>query len=87
MLLWLSFGAWRNRSDVTWLVYLALVYWPIGIIMLFAGYGATTITLVLPVAGDDVVLSFGPILVQLAVLGVMLQQRWYQATRRGGVAA
>jgi hypothetical protein len=50
VLLWLSFGAWRSRSDVTWLVYLALVYWPI------------------------------------VVLGVMLRQRWYQATRGGVVA-
>jgi hypothetical protein len=85
VLLWLSFGTWRSRSDVTWLVYLALVYWPIGIIMLFAGYG-DYITVVLPVAGDDVVWSFAPILIQLVVLGVMLRQRWYQATRGGVVA-
>ena len=82
ILLWLSFGPWRSQSDITWLVYLALVYWPIGIIMYFAGYGAY-ITLVLPVAGDDVVVSFGPILIQLVILGVMLRRRWYQATRSG----
>ncbi|MDY0873279.1 hypothetical protein [Dongia rigui] len=85
ILLWLSFGPWRSQSDVTWLVYLALVYWPVSIIMIFAGYGAY-ITLVLPVAGDDIVLSFAPILTQLVVLGVMLHRRWRQATR-SGVAA
>jgi hypothetical protein len=85
ILQWLSFGPWRNQSDITWLVYLALVYWPISIIMYFAGYGAY-ITLVLPVAGDDIVLSFAPILIQLVVLGVMLRRRWYHATR-GRVAA
>jgi hypothetical protein len=82
ILLWLSFGPWRSQSDITWLVYLALVYWPVSIIMVFAGYG-TYITLVLPVAGDDIVLSFAPILVQLTVLGVMLHRRWHQATRSG----
>ncbi|MBI2256984.1 MAG: hypothetical protein HYU58_20360 [Proteobacteria bacterium] len=85
ILLWLSFGPWRGQSDITWLVYLALVYWPISIIMYFAGYGAY-ITLVLPVAGDDIVISFAPILIQLVILGVMLRRRWYQATR-GGAAA
>ncbi|WP_374650724.1 hypothetical protein [Dongia sp.] len=79
-LMWLSFGTWRSRSDVTWLVYLALIYWPVGIIMVFAGY-SDYITLVLPVASDDIVWSFAPILVQLAVLGVMLRQRWRLATR------
>ncbi|MBK8158102.1 MAG: hypothetical protein IPK59_04725 [Rhodospirillaceae bacterium] len=85
VLLWLSFGSWRNRSDITWLVYLALIYWPIGIILIFAGY-VDFITLVLPVAGENVVWSFGPIIIQVTVLGVMLQQRWRQATR-GGVLA
>ena len=85
VLQWLSFGSWRNRSDITWLVYLALIYWPIGIILIFAGY-VDFITLVLPVAGENVVWSFGPIVIQVTVLGVMLQQRWRQATRGGVVA-
>lgn len=84
VLLWLSFGAARHRSDITWLVYLALIYWPFGIILIFAGY-LDFITFVLPVAGDNLVLSFGPILAQLIVLGIMLRHRWRQATR-GGVA-
>ncbi len=82
VLLWLSFGSWRTRADVTWLVYLALVYWPISIILVFAGYG-TYITLVLPVASDDIVWSFAPILLQLTVLTVFLRQGWRQATRAG----
>ena len=85
VLLWLSFGSWRNRSDITWLVYLALIYWPVGIILIFAGY-VDFITLVLPVAGENVVWSFGPIVIQVTILAVMLQQRWRQATR-GGIAA
>ncbi|WP_374382174.1 hypothetical protein [Dongia sp.] len=82
VLMWLSFGAWRARSDITWLVYLALVYWPISIILIFAGY-SQFITLILPVASDDLFWSFAPILVQLAILGAMLHQRWRQATRSG----
>lgn len=84
-LLWLSFGEWRNRSDITWLVYLALIYWPIGIILISTGYSQYT-TVVLPLAGDDVVLNFAPIGIQLTVMGVMLRRRWVQATR-GGTAA
>jgi hypothetical protein len=79
VLMWLSFGSWRSRADVTWLVYLALIYWPISIIMVFAGYGEF-ITLVLPVASDDLIWSFAPILVQLVALGAMLRLRWRQAT-------
>lgn len=85
VLLWLSFGTWRSRSDVSWLVYLALIYWPIGIIMYFAGY-AEYVTLVLPVGSDDALMSFGPILVQLIVMGAVLRQRWIQATRGGSAA-
>lgn len=85
VLMWLSFGGWRSRSDITWLVYLALIYWPVGIILVFAGY-LDYITLVLPVAGDDVLLSFGPVSAQLVVLAIMLRQRWRVATR-GGIAA
>ncbi len=85
ILLWLSFGQWRSQSDITWLVYLALIYWPIGIIMYFAGYGAY-ITLLLPIAGDNIVVSFAPILIQLTILGVMLRRRWLQATRDDVVA-
>lgn len=80
ILLWLSFGPLRSQSDITWLVYLALIYWPIGIIMYFAGYGAY-ITLVLPLAGDDIGVNFAPIFIQLTILGVMLRRRWHQATR------
>lgn len=79
-LLWLSFGEWRNRSDITWLVYLALIYWPVGIILISAGYSQYT-TVVLPLATDDLMLNFGPIAIQLAIMGVMLRQRWIQATR------
>nr|WP_298687977.1 hypothetical protein [uncultured Dongia sp.] len=82
VLLWLSFGEWRNRSDITWLVYLALIYWPVGIILIYAGYGQYS-TVVLPVATDDLVLNFTPIAVQLAVVGAMLHRRWIQATRGG----
>lgn len=85
VLLWLSFGSWRNRSDITWLVYLALVYWPVGIIMVFAGY-SQYITLVLPVATDDILFSFGPIVVQVVILSAILWRRWVQATRGGSAA-
>lgn len=85
VLLCLSFSAWRTQSDITWLVYLTLIYWPLGVIIYFAGYGEY-ITVVLPVAGDNVVMNFAPVLVQLTILGAVLRHCWYRATQ-SGVAA
>jgi hypothetical protein len=85
VLLWLSFGSWRQRADMAWLVYLALVYWPAGIILTFAGHPGY-LPAVLPVAGDDAILNFAPILVQLAASFLMLLHSWRKATTNRGAA-
>jgi hypothetical protein len=83
VLLCLSFGPWRHRADMTWLVYLALVYWPLAVILTFGGY-LDYITLVLPVAGDNAWLNFGPITLQIAVAAIAVRHFWRQATWHGG---
>ncbi len=83
VLLCLSFGPWRHRADMTWLVYLALVYWPLGIILTFSGY-FDFITLVLPLAGDNPLLNFGPILCQVLVAAWFVRMTWLQAIRSPG---
>lgn len=82
VLLWLSCGAWRQRADMTWLVYLALVYWPLGIILTFSGYYGF-ITVVLPFAGDNLLLNFVPILCQVVLAGVLLCTQWRGVMRSG----
>lgn len=82
VLLWLSCGSWRQRADMTWLVYLALIYWPLGIILTFSGYYGF-ITLVLPFAGDNVWLNFAPILCQVGIAGALLAVQWRDMMRQG----
>ena len=78
MLLCLSFGPWRHRADMTWLVYLALIYWPLAVILTFSGY-IDYITLVVPLAGDNVVLNFLPVLGQIAFAAAFLRITWRDA--------
>lgn len=75
ILLWLSCGPWRQRADMTWLVYLALIYWPLGIILAFSGYFGF-ITVVLPFAGDNPLLNFGPVLFQVGAAGILFAMQW-----------
>jgi hypothetical protein len=82
ILLWLSCGSWRQRADMTWLVYLALIYWPLGIILAFSGY-YDFITVVLPFAGDNPIVNFGPVLCQVMVASLLLGVQWRDVMRSG----
>lgn len=86
VLLCLSFGPWRHRADMTWLVYLALVYWPLAVILTFSGY-IDYITLVVPLAGDNVVLNFLPVLGQIAFAAAFLRITWRDATHKPNLPA
>lgn len=85
VLLCLSFGPWRHRADMTWLVYLALIYWPLAVIMTSSGY-FSFITLVLPLAGDNLFINFAPVTSQIIIAAIATQIYWRQATRHPGHA-
>jgi hypothetical protein len=75
VLLWLSFGRWRQRADMTGLLYLVFAYWPLLMIAMVLGH-TTGLSAVLPIAGDNAAASFAPILVEIAVAGLLVAWRW-----------
>ncbi len=74
-LLLLNFGGWRQRADLAGLLYLLIAYVPLAWILAFVG-GPRLISLVAPYDSGNAVLTFGPVLVQIALLVVFLGQRW-----------
>jgi hypothetical protein len=78
-LLWLNFSGKRSRADLTGLVMLAIVYFPLPMLMTAAGL-RQFLPAVMPFA------SIGPTAViwpaiEVAAMGVLLYLRWRQATR------
>lgn len=82
VVLWLSFGPKRQRSDVSGLIFLLVAYVPMGAILWGLG-GKSFIPLVMPVAASGGALDILPILVELGVIGAMLYTRWQAATHLG----
>jgi hypothetical protein len=74
-LLLLNFGNWRQRADIAGILYLLIAYFPLGWILAFAG-GPRLTSLVLPYDSGNVLLTFGPVLLQIILLAVFLRQRW-----------
>lgn len=74
-LLLLNFGQWRQRADLAGILYLLIAYFPLAWIVAFVG-GPHLLSLVLPYDSGNLVLTFGPVLVQVAILAVFVRQRW-----------
>ena len=78
-LLLLNFGRWRERADLAGLVYLLIAYFPLAAILSFvASY--RLLAVVIPFDAHNTVMSFGPVLVEILVLGVLVARRWQSRT-------
>jgi hypothetical protein len=79
-LLWLNFGGKvRNRADLAGLAVLAIVYWPLPMLMIGAGL-ATLLPAVIPFAVTNAMAVAWPAAEVVAVWFLLLL-RWRQATR------
>ncbi|MDY0885755.1 hypothetical protein ACFPL7_02990 [Dongia soli] len=85
-LLLLNFGQWRQRADIAGILYLLIAYFPLAWIVAFVG-GPHLLSLVLPYDSGNAVLTFGPVLVQVAVLAVFVRQRWRAQAVPAAIAA
>ena len=82
VVLWLSAGPKRQRADVSGLIFLALVYAPLAVILWGLG-GSAFMPVVMPIATSDTLFDLVPILVEIGIIGAMLYFRWQAATRLG----
>lgn len=81
-LLLLNFGRWRERADLAGLVYLLIAYFPLAAILSFLG-SYRLLAIVIPFDDHNAVMSFGPVIVEILVLGVLVQRRWQLRTTVG----
>lgn len=82
VVLWLSAGPKRHRADVSGLIFVALVYAPLALILGSAG-GKALLPIVLPVSMSGNALDFVPVLIENAIAGTLLYVRWQAATKLG----
>lgn len=74
-LLLLNFGGWRQRADLAGLIYLLIAYFPLTSIIVFVG-SYRLLPIVLPCDVGDSVMTFGPVLAEIAALSIFLLRRW-----------
>ena len=78
-LLWLNFGGTRSRADLTGLVILAIVYFPLPM-LLVAGHLSQFLPAVTPFSAIGPMAAIWPA-AELAAMAVLLFIRWRQASR------
>ena len=78
-LLWLNFGGTRSRADLTGLVILAIVYFPLPMLMV-AGHLSQFLPAVTPFSAIGPMAAIWPA-AELAAMAVLLFIRWRQASR------
>ena len=80
VVIWLSAGPKRHRADVTGLIFLAMAYIPLALI-LASFSGKSLMPMVIPVAVSGNLFDMLPALVETAIAGALLYVRWQAATR------